>query len=220
MSNRDRAVCLLGVTLETLMGNDQGVRTAPAPALAAKERILSTAYELFTRRGVRAVGIDEVIAVSPAAKATLYRHFPTKNDLILAVLRRREQLWTLDLVEKQSRLRGNTPEEQLLAIFDVFGDWFGEREDFEGCSFINVLLEMGADHPAGQASMQYLENIRAIVRQRAEAAGLVDVDNFARSWHILMKGSIISANEGDLEAANLAKAMARRLIDEHRPAES
>jgi AcrR family transcriptional regulator len=218
MSNRDRTVCLLGVTLETLMGNDQGVRTAPA--LAAKERILSTAYELFTRRGVRAVGIDEVIAVSAVAKATLYRHFPTKNDLILAVLRRREQLWTLDLVEKQSRLRGNTPEEQLLAIFDVFGDWFRKREDFEGCSFINVLLEMGADHPAGQASMQYLENIRAIVRQRAEAAGLVDLENLARSWHILMKGSIISANEGDLEAADLAKAMARRLIDEHRPAES
>jgi len=185
--------------------------------LTARERILTTAYRLFTRRGIRAVGNDEVIAVSGVAKATLYRHFPSKNDLVLAVLQRREELWTLGLVEQQSRLRGETPEEQLLAIFDVFHDWFQKREDFDGCSFINVLLELGAAHPAGQASIQYLDNIRAMVRERAEAAGLVDVDNFARSWHILMKGSIIAAAEGDLQAAQRAQAMGRSLIEQHRP---
>jgi AcrR family transcriptional regulator len=191
-----------------------------APAVPARERILSTAYELFTRRGIRAVGIDEVIARSRVAKATFYRHFPTKNDLVLAVLQRREQLWTLELVETQSRLRGSTTEQQLLAIFDVFHDWFQKREDFDGCSFINVLIELGATHPAGQASIQYLGNIRSIVRQRADAAGLTDTDNFARSWHILMKGSIISAAEGDLQAAQRAQAMARDLIERHRPADA
>jgi AcrR family transcriptional regulator len=185
--------------------------------LTARERILTTAYRLFTRRGIRAVGTDEVIAVSGVAKATLYRHFPSKNDLVLAVLQRREELWTLGLVEQQSRLRGETPEEQLLAIFDVFHDWFQKREDFDGCSFINVLIELGAAHPAGQASIQYLDNIRTIVRERAEAAGLVDVDNFARSWHILMKGSIIAAAEGDLQAARRAQTMGRALIERHRP---
>jgi AcrR family transcriptional regulator len=190
-------------------------QTGPA-LLTARERILTTAYRLFTRRGIRAVGNDEVIAVSGVAKATLYRHFPSKNDLVLAVLQRREELWTLGLVEQQSRLRGETPEEQLLAIFDVFHDWFQKREDFDGCSFINVLLELGAAHPAGQASIQYLDNIRTIVRQRAEAAGLIDVDNFARSWHILMKGSIIAAAEGDLQAASRAQAMGRALIEQHR----
>ena len=183
----------------------------------ARERILSTAYRLFTRRGIRAVGTEEVIAQSGVAKATLYRHFPSKNALVLAVLQRREELWTLGLVEQQSRLRGNTPEEQLLAIFDVFHDWFQQRDDFDGCSFINVLLELGAAHPAGQASIGYLENIRTIVGERAEAAGLVDVDDFARSWHILMKGSIISAAEGDLRAAQRAQAMGRSLIERHRP---
>ena len=187
------------------------------PAVPARERILTTAYRLFTRRGIRAVGNDEVIAVSGVAKATLYRHFPSKNDLVLAVLQRREELWTVGLVEQQSRLRGETPEEQLLAIFDVFHDWFQKREDFDGCSFINVLLELGAAHPAGQASIQYLDNIRTMVRERAEAAGLVDVDNFARSWHILMKGSIIAAAEGDLQAAQRAQAMGRSLIEQHRP---
>jgi AcrR family transcriptional regulator len=191
------------------------------PDVAARERILSIAYALFTRRGIRAVGIDEVIGRSGVAKATMYRHFPSKNDLVLAVLARREQLWTLDLVEQQSRLRGNTPEEQLLAIFDVLHDWFQKREDFDGCSFIRVLIELGASHPAGQASIQYLDNIRSIVRQRAETAGLRDPDSFARSWHILMKGSIISAAEGDLEAAHRAQDMARTLIEQHRrPADS
>ncbi|BBY08197.1 TetR/AcrR family transcriptional regulator [Mycobacterium noviomagense] len=184
---------------------------------SARERILSTAYDLFTRRGIRGVGTDEVVERAGVAKATLYRHFPSKDDLVLAVLERREQLWTLGLVESQSRLRGNTPEEQLLAIFDVFHDWFAKRDGFEGCSFINVLLEMGADHPAGQACVAYLDNIRDIVRQRAQAAGLRDVEDFARSWHILMKGSIISAAEGDVEAAQRAKAMARMLIERHRP---
>jgi AcrR family transcriptional regulator len=192
------------------------IQTGPT-LLTARERILTTAYRLFTRRGIRAVGTDEVIAVSGVARATLYRHFPSKNDLVLAVLQRREELWTLGLVEQQSRLRGETPEEQLLAIFDVFHDWFQKREDFDGCSFINVLIELGAAHPAGQASIQYLDNIRTIVRERAEAAGLVDVDTFARSWHILMKGSIIAADEGDLEAARRAQAMGRALIERHRP---
>ncbi|EID15727.1 hypothetical protein MXEN_05918 [Mycobacterium xenopi RIVM700367] len=185
-------------------------------AVSARERILSTAYDLFTRRGIRAVGTDEVVERAGVAKATLYRHFPSKNDLVLAVLERREQRWTLGLVEKQSRLRGKTPEEQLLAIFDLFHDWFANRDGFEGCSFINVLLEMGAQHPAGQASVAYLDNIRDIVRQRARAAGLRDVENFARSWHILMKGSIVAAAEGDVEAAQRAKVMARMLIEQHR----
>ncbi len=185
--------------------------------VSARERILSTAYRLFTRRGIRAVGTDEVIARSGVAKATLYRHFPSKNDLVLAVLQRREELWTLGLVEQQSRLRGDTPEEQILAIFDVFDDWFNNHEDFDGCSFINVLLELGAAHPAGQASIQYLDNVRQILRDRAEAAGLVDADDFARSWHILMKGSIITAAEGDLQAADRAQAMGRALIERHRP---
>jgi AcrR family transcriptional regulator len=187
-------------------------------ALPARERILTTAYELFSRRGIRAVGTDEVIQRAGVAKATLYRHFATKNDLVLEVLQRREQLWTHGLIEAQSRQRGSTPEEQLLAIFDVMHDWFQSRDGYEGCSFINVLLELGADHPAGRASVAHIEHVRDIVRQRAVAAGLRDAENFASSWHILMKGAIILATVGDLEAAHRAQTMARVLIENHRPA--
>jgi AcrR family transcriptional regulator len=181
----------------------------------ARERILETAYELFSRRGVRSVGVDEVIERAGVAKATLYRHFQSKDELVLAFLERRERRWTLDWVEAEARRGGSTPEEQLLAIFDAFDGWF-RRDDFEACSFINVMLEMGPKHPAGEASIQHLENIRSILRRLAEEADLRDPDSFARSWHILMKGSIVSAAEGDTEAAQRAKLMARCLIDEHR----
>ena len=182
----------------------------------ARERILDSAYELFSRRGIRAVGVDEVIDRASVAKATLYRHFPSKDELALAFLERREQLWTIEWVEAQARSRGSTPEEQLLAIFDLFDEWF-HRTDFEGCSFINVLLEIGdLDHPVGKASAKHLENIRTIVRTLAEEAGLREPDAFARSWHILMKGSIVQAGEGDLDAAKRAKTMARALIESYR----
>src|ERR1700686_4780356 len=102
---------------------------APRTRSEPRERILATAYELFARRGVRDVGVDEVISRSGVAKATLYRHFPSKTNLVLAFLERREKVWT-SATMAEARRRGATPEEQLLAIFDVFDDWF-HRDDFE-----------------------------------------------------------------------------------------
>jgi AcrR family transcriptional regulator len=179
-------------------------------------RIMSVAYELFSRRGVRDVGVNELIERSGVAKATFYRHFPSKDSLVLAFLEQRDRQWTVDAIVSEARRRGETPTEQLLAIFDVFGDWF-RRDDFEACSFINILLEMGAKHPLGQASIDYLARIRGHVQQLAEEAGLRDTEDFSRSWHILMKGSIISATEGDADAAKRAQAMARTLIEQYRP---
>jgi AcrR family transcriptional regulator len=180
-----------------------------------RQRILESAYELFSRRGIGAVGIDEVITRASVAKATLYRHFPSKNDLVLAFLERREQLWTYGWVEHEARRRGRTPKQSLLAIFDLFDEWF-HRDDFEGCSFVNVMLET-AD-PASQigaAAAEHLANIRGIIRALAEEAGLRDVEQFALSFHILMKGSIVQAGEGDIDAARRAQGMARLLIDEY-----
>lgn len=189
--------------------------TAIAAPRQARERILSTAYDLFARRGIRDVGVDEIIERAGVAKATLYRHFPSKDALVLAFLERREELWTRGFVEAGARDRGHTPEERLLAIFDVFDGWFRSKE-FEACSFINVLLELGPRHTVGKASIDYLENIRGVVSSLAEEAELRDVESFARSWHILMKGSIISATEGDVDAAKRAQKMAALLIDQHR----
>ncbi|APX02626.1 MULTISPECIES: TetR/AcrR family transcriptional regulator [Arthrobacter] len=179
------------------------------------DRILATAYELFSHRGVRDVGINELIERSGVAKSTFYRHFPSKDALVLAFLALRDQVWTVDLIVSEARRRGTTPEGRLLAIFDVFGDWF-QRDDFEACTFINVLLEMGPGHPLGEASIGYLARIRGHIQALAEEAGLEHTDEFARSWHILMKGSIISATEGDFLASKRAQQMAGWLIEHHR----
>lgn len=187
----------------------------PAADSAARERVLDAAYELFARRGIRDVGIDEIVTRSGVARATLYRHFNSKDELALAFLERREQRWTFGAVEAEARRRGDTAEERLLAIFDVFDEWF-QRDDFEACSFVNVLFEMRPAHLLGQASIAHLQNIRAMVETLATEAGLSKPAEFARSWHILMKGSIVSATEGDLQAARRAKKMARGLIDSYR----
>src|SRR6476661_2896261 len=148
-------------------------RQASEAGVGARERILDAAYELFSRRGIRAVGVNEVIERADVATATLYRHFPSKDQLVLAFLDLREQRWTKDLIEAGAMGRGSNPEEQLLAIFDVLDEWF-HRDDFEAGSFIKVLLELGPNNPAGDASVRHLEQLRAIERHLAEEAGLRD----------------------------------------------
>ena len=181
-------------------------------AATARERIDQSAYELFSRRAVRAVGVDEVVARSGVAKMTLYRHYPSKDQLALAFLRRREELWTRAWLQAEVERRATVPAERLLMIFDVFDRWF-RRSDFEGCTFINVLLETDRkDHPVRVATVEHLAAIRAFLRGLAEQAGVRDADDFARQWHILMKGSIVAAGEGDKDAALRAQAIGRLLL--------
>jgi AcrR family transcriptional regulator len=182
---------------------------------SARARLLDVAYDLFSRHGIRNVAVQQIVAESGVARATLYRHFKSKDELVLAFLQLREQRWTFGSVEAEARRRGDNPEQRLLAIFDVFDEWF-QRPDFEACSFVNVLFEMGPGHPLGQASIQHLQQIRGMVVKLATEAGISEPIEFARSWHILMKGSIVSATEGDLGAAQRAKRMAKALIDAYR----
>ena len=107
----------------------------------------------------------------------------------------------VDWIEQEVRARAITPEEQLFCIFDLFDEWF-HQPDFEGCSFVRVLLEMGPAHPIGQAGVSHLNDVRAFVQQLAEEAGLRDPAGFAWSWHLLMKGAGVQAVGGDRNAAN------------------
>lgn len=179
---------------------------------SGRERVLRAAYKLFTGGGTRTVGVDAVIAEAGVAKMTFYRHFPSKDDLILAVLRRREELWTYGWVQHGARERGDTPVRQLLAIFDLFEEWF-QRDDFEGCLFVTTMLEV-ADHddPVRQASVRHLQAIREVVLELARAAGAPDPEDFTCQWHLLMKGSIVARGEGDRQAAARARELARLLL--------
>lgn len=178
----------------------------------ARERILTTAYELFAHRGIRAVGIDAIVEQSGVARQTLYRHFASKQELVLAFLKQRDQLWTRDWLQTEVRRRAAAPDQRLLVIFDVFDDWF-RSPDFEGCSFVNVLLEMpDRDDPIHRAGAAHLAAIRTFLESLARAARIAEPDDFARKWHILMKGSIVAAGEGDRDAAQRASEIASLLL--------
>jgi AcrR family transcriptional regulator len=180
--------------------------------VGARQRILDTAYDLFSRHGVRAVGVDRIVAESGVAKMSLYRHFPSKEALVLTFLQEREQRWTKDWLAAEVARRAGSPADRLLAIFDVFGEWF-QLSDFEGCSFINVLLEHDdRESDVRQASAMYLGNIRSFVSGLAADAGAPDPDGLAHKWHILMKGSIVAAGEGDRHAAKRAQDIGRLLL--------
>jgi AcrR family transcriptional regulator len=161
---------------------------------------------------VRAVGVETIIAQADVARMTFYRHFPSKDDLVLAFLAKREELWAHEWLETEVRRRAANPDDRLLAIFELFDEWF-QRDDFEGCSFINVLAEkFGQGHPVTEASTVHLANITVFLRGLARDAGVVEADDFARTWQVLMQGSIVAAGAGDRSAARRARRMGAVLL--------
>ncbi|HEY1969662.1 MAG TPA: TetR/AcrR family transcriptional regulator [Pseudonocardia sp.] len=182
---------------------------------SGRERVVRAAYELFSRNGIRAVGIDTIIDEASVAKMTLYRNFSSKDELVLDFLRRREQLWTDGWLRAEVGRRAPDPVGRLLAIFELFDEWFREP-DFEGCAFITTMVEF-ADRSSlvRQASVEHLAYIRGFLRQLAIDAGLPEPDRFARQWHILMKGSIVAATEGDERAAGQARELGLLLLRSH-----
>jgi AcrR family transcriptional regulator len=178
----------------------------------AQKRIDRSAYELFSRYGVRAVGVNTLVARAGVAKMTLYKYYPSKDELALAFLRRREALWTRSWLQRGVERTAGTPARKLLAIFDIFDKWF-HRSDFEACSFVKVLLEHAeSGHPLRKASVRHLDSIRLFIRELAVEARVPDPEGFARQWQILMMGSIVAAYAGDVDAARRAKAVATLLL--------
>jgi AcrR family transcriptional regulator len=186
---------------------------ANAPTLiGGRERVLRAAYALFTRHGTRAVGIDTVIAAARVAKMTLYRHFASKDELILAYLQRRAQLWIDQWLCREVMRRGVTPAQRLLAVFDAFDDWFATT-DFDGCPFLTTMVEISdRQHPVRRASVAHLAVIRCFARDLAAAAGIDDPDGFSHQWHLLMNGAILAAQEGDAQAAQRARELGALLL--------
>ena len=160
------------------------------------------------------MGVDTIVEAAGVAKMTLYRNFPSKDDLALAFLALREERWTRAWLWNEVSQRADTPAERLLAIFDVFGEWFA-REDFEGCSFINVLLEQDdARRPGARGQRQApREHPRRSSRSWPRRPGSRIPDAFSRQWHILMKGSIVAAGEGDRDAARRARELGTLLLE-------
>jgi AcrR family transcriptional regulator len=196
------------------MNKSHSTAAAPGadPPASARERIDRTAYELFCRHGIRAVGVDTIVARSGVAKKTLYRHYPSKNELALAFLRRRDEIWIRAWLQRRIEGRAGTPGEKLLAIFDAFDEWF-HGPHFEGCPFLKAILEHDdRQHPVRKAALHHVAAVRALIVELAEAAGVRDADTFARQWQLLMMGSIVAAHAGNARAARQAKELGKLLL--------
>ncbi|WAK01012.1 TetR/AcrR family transcriptional regulator [Methylobacter sp. YRD-M1] len=111
-------------------------------SLPARERILLAAHDLFYKEGIRATGIDRIIAEAGVTKVTFYRHFPSKNDLICAFLEYRHQLWMAWFTDALQRHGGD-----LKALIPTLAEWF-RNGSFRGCAFLNGVGELGGTLPA------------------------------------------------------------------------
>jgi AcrR family transcriptional regulator len=194
-----------------------GERTSGDDAAArgesrARARIVETAYELFCRDGIRAVGVDRIVAESGVAKMTLYRHFPSKEALVLEFLDLRERRWTYEWLDAEIERRAAAGDDRLLAIFDSLGDWF-HSSDFEGCPFMSTLLEIHGNSPrVREACVRHLDAVLGVFERHARARVSSDPREMARQVQILAMGAIVAASRGDLDAARRARAVAESLL--------
>ena len=173
---------------------------------------METAYALFTRHGIRGVGIDRIIAESGVAKMTFYRHFPSKDDLVMAFLDLRERRWTREWLQVEVERLASTPRERLLSFFDAMDPWF-RREDYESCPFARTLLEISEeDSRVRLEAVARLEVVRKLIADYAREAEFPDPEAVAYQIQILLLGAILSASRGDRDAARRARAMAELLV--------
>jgi AcrR family transcriptional regulator len=193
-------------------------RTDPTHPAHSRERLLASAYELFRLHGIASVGVDWIVADSGVAKTTLYRHFESKSDLVVAAIGRHEEVWTRDWLIRRVERDGLSSKARLRAIFDSFDGWF-QRDDYVGCFFANCLLESrDAGDPIHAAAEAALGRVREIPWRIAEAAGVADSRRFALEIQVMMLGSIVAAVAGEKTAARRAKSIALMLFELQAPA--
>jgi len=186
------------------------VAVAPRPA---RERVLDAAAELFYRDGVRATGVDAVIARAGVAKRSFYRHYPSKDLLVVAWLQRTSRDWLAWMRAGLARRRGG-PRERLLAVFDLLDEWMGQP-GFRGCPFQNSASEL-ADlaHPARAEVRRHKAAVRALLVELASALPDADAGELADELALLVDGAIVAAVARGGRPAHEARRAAARLLPE------
>jgi AcrR family transcriptional regulator len=179
---------------------------------SARDRILDTAFRLFYAHGPRGVGIDTVIAESGVAKATLYKHFPRKDDLILAYLDKVDQVWFGQL-RAAARAAGDDPRAQLVGMFDALSSAC-RREGYHGCAFINTAAESETGSAVHARTLEHKQVVRAWVVDLARRAQATDPEFLARQLTLLIDGGLATGVlDADPAAALAAKTAAQALVD-------
>jgi len=182
------------------------------PTSAKRDQLMATAWKLFYRDGYRVVGIDTLLAEAGVAKMTLYHHFASKEDLIVAVLEQQSRK-LLAAVDDALDAAGRSPGRRLMAIFDGLKVWF-RSDDFKGCAFIRALSEYpDPDHPIHQAAWKHKRGMNQRVRAIATDAGVKNAAALADAISLLIDGAIVAAHATRSDApADLARTAAQALL--------
>lgn len=182
------------------------------PNPSKRDQIVDVALNLFYQNGFNATGVDKVAAEAGVTKKTLYAHFKSKDELILATLRKRDELFRNFFMRSVERL-GKTPRQQLDALFDAAGEWFHSKT-FSGCMFINASAEFSAqDNPCHMVCAEHKRLVCDYIRGLAANAGAKNPAELAEQLNFLIEGAIVHAHVcGDKHAAAKAKKMAQVFI--------
>ena len=180
----------------------------------ARKRILETADQLFYRDGIRAVGIDRIIAEAGVAKMSLYKHFASKDDLILAVLKYREE-GVLEFFRSAMEQHGKKAKNPLRAFFAALKEWF-QTPDFRGCAFQNAAIELAdPTHPGSEFVRGHKQRFSEYLRGLVEEAVGKAAARVAPAVALLVEGAIVTAVvQGSPDAADVARDAASNLVAE------
>lgn len=183
------------------------------PTRSARQQILDTAVDLFSREGYRAVGIDTIIERSGVAKMTLYRHFPSKNALITAYLEYSNTTFWAWFEQAVSEHPGS-PRTQLIAIFDTLVSLLSDPT-CTGCPFLHAAVEFPQpEHPAHQVAIQHKQAVKARFCDLSEQAGARQPELLANQLLLLMDGTLMQARmRGPVELTPSVIQAAIALID-------
>jgi AcrR family transcriptional regulator len=171
----------------------RGVMPAGETPSPKRDQLMAAAWRLFYRDGFRTVGIDTILAEAGVAKMTLYNHFASKEELIIALLEKRDAEFRASIAAKVGTA-GRSPARRLLAVFDWLEEWFGS-EGFKGCAFIRALSEYPEpDHPVHKTAWRHKSAVRAMLVELCEAAGAKDAAALAETLSLLIDGAIVAAH--------------------------
>jgi AcrR family transcriptional regulator len=189
--------------------------TAEGRADSARQRIVEAALRLFYGEGIRATGIDRIIAEAKVAKMSFYHHFPSKSDLVCAFLEERHRRWTAWFAGSVARHGQNSPL-KLAAVADALGEWFADP-GFRGCAFINTSAEF-TDHEAREHAIviSHKQELQERLVALACADGLQDPEKAGRLALLIVEGAIVRAQMSSLnEAARDARDLLEILAAAH-----
>lgn len=188
---------------------------SPKPATPSRDRLVRTAAALFYRDGIHRTSVDAIVAEAGLTKPTLYRYFPSKDDLVAAVVEFRSENWCQAIEERIAA--ATTPQRRLLAVFDFLEEFIAAK-NFRGCALVNASVEiLSADSPGRKVASRNKDQNRRRIEQLASEAGLSSPRTLASALSLLFEGAIVTAYvESDSTAGRIARQAAQQLIRNHR----